>query len=120
MTPTAPPRIVYDDDCGFCRWAVDYADRHGEFELVRFSDVTPDQSARLPDRYENCVHLLTDDAVYSCGAATEEILARLDGVPRAGARAFRLLPESRRARVREPVYRWVADHRAWFGRLRSR
>ena len=116
----APPRLVYDDDCGFCTWCADYADRHGEFEVVGFSELTPDQRARLPADYETCAHLLTDDAVYSCGAATEEIMARLDGVPRAVARAFRLLPEGGRTRIREPFYRWAADRRDWWGKFLSR
>lgn len=116
----ATPRLVYDDDCGFCTWAARYADERGEFDLVGFSDLTPDQRARLPADFETCVHLLTDDAVYSCGEATEEVLSRLDGISRTAARAFRLLPERQRRRVREPLYRWIADHRDWFGRLRSR
>ena len=112
---TASPRIVYDDDCGFCTWAVEYADRRGTFDVVGFSNLSPDQRARLPDNYERCVHLLTDGRVYSCGAATEEILARLDAPIAFAARAFRHLPA--RERVREPLYRFVADRRSWFGRL---
>ncbi len=70
---TAPPRLVYDDDCGFCTWVAEYADDHGEFELVGFSDLTPDQRARLPANFEECAHLLTHERVYSCGAAMEEV-----------------------------------------------
>ncbi|WP_254766360.1 thiol-disulfide oxidoreductase DCC family protein [Salinilacihabitans rarus] len=113
-----PPRLVYDDDCGFCTWCAEFAARRGSFELVGFADLTPDQRARLPDDYEECAHLLTDDAVYSCGEAIEEATARLETPSRYPARAFRRLPGS--DRVREPLYRAAADRRALFGRLVSR
>jgi predicted DCC family thiol-disulfide oxidoreductase YuxK len=118
MAVRAPPRLVYDDGCGFCRWCAEYADTRGVFELVEFSDLTPDQRARLPDEYESCVHLLTDDRVFSCGAAVEEVLARLGPPERTAVRLFRLLPDH--DRLREPLYRAVADRRALFGRVRSR
>ncbi|WP_231185828.1 DCC1-like thiol-disulfide oxidoreductase family protein [Haladaptatus sp. DYF46] len=117
---TATPRLVYDDDCGFCTWVAEYADDHGDFELVGFSDLTPDQRARLPAGFEECAHLLTDERVYSCGAAMEEVIARLDDPSRHVVTLFRYLPESARARIREPVYRWNADRRAWWGKLLSR
>jgi hypothetical protein len=62
-----PPRVVYDDVCGFCTWCAEFAARHGDVEPVGFSELSADQLARLPDDYEDCAHLLTDDAVYSCG-----------------------------------------------------
>jgi len=110
-----PPRLVYDDECGFCTWAVEYALARGEFEPVGFSDLTPDQLARLPENYENCSHLLTDDAVYSCGAGAEEIVRRLESPTAMPARAFRRLPF--RGVVRERLYHLIADNRALFGRL---
>lgn len=115
---TQRPRLVYDDDCGFCTWCAEFAAERGSFELVGFSELTPDQRARLPDDYEECAHLLTDDGVYSCGEAIEETMVRLETPSRHAARAFRELPAS--DRVREPLYRTVADHRALFGRLASR
>lgn len=114
----APPRLVYDGGCGFCQWCAEYADARGVFELVEFDELTPDQRARLPADYANCVHLLTDDAVFSCGAAVEEVLARLGSPERTAVRLFRLLPD--REPLRESLYRTVADHRALFGRFRSR
>ncbi|MCO8242703.1 MULTISPECIES: DCC1-like thiol-disulfide oxidoreductase family protein [unclassified Haladaptatus] len=118
--PPSSPRLVYDDDCGFCTWVAEYADAHGEFELVGFADLTPDQRARLPPDFQSCAHLLTDERVYSCGAAMEETLARLDDPSRYAVAMFRYLPESTREQIREPVYRWGADHRAWWGKLLSR
>lgn len=113
-----PPRLVYDDDCGFCTWCAEYAAARGEFELVGFEELTPDQLSRLPDDYEACAHLLTAERVYSCGAAIEETLARVETPSRFLARAFRRLPGN--DTVRESLYREVADRRALFGRVASR
>ncbi|MFC7044193.1 thiol-disulfide oxidoreductase DCC family protein [Halobacteriaceae archaeon GCM10025711] len=109
------PVIVYDDVCGFCTWSARRAEAAGEFDLVGFSELTPALERRLPEDYERCAHLVTADRVYSCGAAAEEVLARMDPASRTAVAAFRLVPD--RERVREPLYRWVADHRDWFGRL---
>ncbi|ADJ13634.1 thiol-disulfide oxidoreductase DCC family protein [Halalkalicoccus jeotgali] len=111
----APPRLVYDDDCGFCTWCAQYADSRGVFELVGFSELSPDQRARLPEDYESCVHLLTDDAVHSCGRAVEEIGARLGPPERTLVKLFRMLPGYER--IREPAYRAAADRRVLWGRF---
>lgn len=113
----ATPRLVYDDDCGFCMWCVRWALRLGEFEPVGFSDLSPDQKARLPDDYENCMHLLTDDATYSCGEALAQAAERCGPVPRTVVRLARKLP--RWEAIREKGYRWVADRRAIWGRYAS-
>ncbi|WP_129114340.1 DCC1-like thiol-disulfide oxidoreductase family protein [Halegenticoccus tardaugens] len=114
----APPRLVYDDDCGFCAWSAALADRYGTFELVGFGELTPDQRARLPDGYESCVHLLTDDAVYSCGEATEQTLVRMGVAVRLLVSALRRVPGYPKAR--EAAYRWLADRRAIWGRFLGR
>lgn len=115
MTDEHPPRIVFDDMCGFCTWCVHFAQRHGEFEIVGFSELSPDQKARLPDDYETCVHLLTDDAVYDCGEAVEQALRRMS--PALDA-AFSVLDEvPGYASLRERVYRWAADRRDWWAKI---
>jgi predicted DCC family thiol-disulfide oxidoreductase YuxK len=113
----ATPRLVYDDECGFCMWCVRWLLRVGEFEPVGFADLTPDQKARLPDEYEDCMHLLTDDAVYSCGEGAERSLARCGRVGAALAWALRRIPFW--ARIRERGYRFVADRRSIWGRVFS-
>jgi len=111
----APPRLVYDDDCGMCTRAARYVARRAEVELVGFSALSPDQRACLPDDWEACAHLLTDDAVYSCGEAMVRAYELTAAPP------TRLLPLLRRlpgyARVRDRVYRFIAGHRDWFGRI---
>jgi len=42
------PRLVYDDDCGFCMYMIRWLLRFGEFDPVGFSELTPDQEARSP------------------------------------------------------------------------
>ena len=113
----ARPRIVYDDQCGFCTWSVEYAVARGEFEPVGFSELTSEQRARLPDAYEDCAHLLTDDAVYSCGAAAEKTLELME--PSSGYLfgALRRVPGY--DRVRERIYRGFAENRGTLGKYRS-
>ena len=111
--------LVYDDDCGFCtRWAEYFADRSG-IRTVGFSDLDPDLRDRLPEDYGNCSHLVTDDAVYSCGASVEQTVVRSE----VGSPARPLVDFLRQfedyARVRERLYRWGADNRDLLGRIFS-
>jgi len=115
MSEEYPPRLVFDDDCGFCTWCANFAARHGDVALVGFTELSPDQLARLPDDYENCAHLLTDDAVYSCGAAIERTLERDFPELRAVFAALRTVPGY--AALRERLYRAGADRRAMLGNV---
>jgi predicted DCC family thiol-disulfide oxidoreductase YuxK len=110
-----PPRVVYDDVCGFCTWCAEFAARHGDVEPVGFSELSADQLARLPDDYEDCAHLLTDDAVYSCGAGVERALEYDFPVLRYVFGALRAIPGY--ATAREKLYRWGADRRDWWGKF---
>jgi len=110
-----PPRLVFDDDCGFCTWCARFAERHGDVELVGFTELTPDQLARLPEDYERSAHLLTDDAVYSAGAAIERALAHDFPALKPAFAALRAVPGY--PSLRERLYRWGADNRALLGRI---
>ena len=107
--------LVYDDDCGFCTWWADYFARRSDLEAVVFAELTDEQRARLPEDFESCAHLLTDGEVYSCGAAAEEAFARADIPPgsRDLTRFFRQFDDYRR--LREKLYREVADRRDVLG-----
>jgi hypothetical protein len=111
----APPRLVYDDDCGFCTWCAALGERIADVEPVGFEELSPDQRARLPDDYGNCAHLLTDDAVYSCGEAVERTLCEAHPAVAAFFALLRRIPGYEDAR--EDLYRWGADRRAWWGRI---
>ena len=116
------PTLVYDDDCGFCTWWADYVDERTDLRIVGFSDL-PDYPAvrkRLPEYYEDCSHLVTEDRIYSCGASLEEALRRYDeGGPVDDALGF-LRNFRDYERVREWTYRHVADNRDTWGRVMSK
>jgi len=111
----ARPRLVYDDDCGFCTWCAAFARRHADVEPVGFGELSPDQRARLPEDYETCAHLLTDERVYSCGAAVERALGEINPVVGALFTALRRVPGY--PSLRERLYRWGADRRDWWGKI---
>ena len=111
------PTLVYDDDCGFCTWWADFFAERSDIPLVGFSELGdyPELRDRLPEDYEECSHLVTDDAVYSCGEAMEEAFLLTDDDGTKLVRVARELPGY--GRVRERAYRFFADHRNWFGPL---
>jgi predicted DCC family thiol-disulfide oxidoreductase YuxK len=112
--------LVYDDDCGFCTWSADWIVERSDLELVGFSELSPELLERLPDDYEECAHLVTDDAVYSCGESVEQALLRSEY-----ADEIRPLYEFARqfeeyADLRERAYRWGADNRDKLGKIVSK
>ncbi|PSP55855.1 DUF393 domain-containing protein [Halobacteriales archaeon QS_1_67_19] len=113
-----PPKLVYDDDCRFCAWSATFAVRRSDIVPVRLSEVQDDDAdsrltdaerARLPDDYAECAQLITDRAVYSCGAATEESLVRAGTLPAALIDVLREFRTYRR--LREASYHWLSDNR---------
>lgn len=112
--------LVYDDDCGFCTWWADYFARRTEIRLAGFADLTDDQRDRLPDDFESCAHLLTDEAVYSCGAAIEQCFARADIPPGSDDLARFLRQFEDYERLRERLYTEVADRRDLWGQFLSK
>ena len=113
------PRFVYDDDCGFCTWWAEFFAEHANLRLVGFSDIDGELLDRLPDEYEDCAHLVTDDELHSCGAAIEEALVISD-VGRPARPIFDVFNESDAyADLRERTYREVADRRALWGQYLS-
>lgn len=115
------PVLVFDDDCGFCSWWARYFRRHSDVPLVGFSDLEeyPDVQGRLPADYESCSHLVTEAAVYSCGASIEEALLRSDVCPWLSGPVGFLRHFQDYNRLREWGYRFVADRRDLFGRVLS-
>lgn len=112
-----PPQLIYDDECGFCTWAVAYLIARGDFEPIGFSSLTSDQRDKLPDNYRQCAHVLTDETVLSCGKAMIASAAHLDTPIGYIARAIVRLPGHEY--IVETVYRLISTNRHLFGRLRS-
>lgn len=129
MTPKAI--VIYDDDCGFCRWALALLLREDRAAALRplplgtaeadylLHDLAPEERAASwhlvidPPPVPGAEQLSFDapPARFSAGAAFAPALSFL---PR-GRRWSRLV-----ARIPGPTergYRWVADHRRLLGRL---
>ncbi|CAI48378.1 DUF393 family protein [Natronomonas pharaonis DSM 2160] len=112
--------FVYDDDCGFCKWWADFFAQRTDLAMVGFDELSEAQLERLPDDYEDCSHLLTDAAVYSCGAAIEQALAEAD-IPPGSEEVFGFLRTFEDyERFRERAYREVADRRGLWGQFVSK
>lgn len=112
--------FVYDEECGFCTWLAGYFGERTDLELVSFAELTDEQRERLPEGFRECAHLVTDDAVYSCGAAVEQALARAD-VPPGSGELFEFLGQFRDyERFRERAYHGLAEQRGLLGQFLSR
>jgi len=113
------PILVYDDDCGFCTWSANAVAERSDVRLVGFSELDDDLLERLPDDYEECAHLVTDEEVYSCGESIEEALLHSEVAPglRPALDFVRQFDEY--DRLRERGYRFVADNRDLFGKIVS-
>jgi predicted DCC family thiol-disulfide oxidoreductase YuxK len=111
--------VLYDGDCGFCRWSVNWALRR---DRDRRLTATPIQSTTgefllgdlKPDERLREVHVINDDGSRSSGgAAVKEVLTALP-TSRALARVVSVSP-----RMTQLGYRFVARNRSLFGRLAS-
>jgi predicted DCC family thiol-disulfide oxidoreductase YuxK len=112
-----PAVLLYDSDCGFCRWAVSKIlswDRHHRLRPVAIQSA--EGKELLPNMTEAerlaSWHLVTrDDGVYSAGRAAPHLFRLLPGGrPLAGIAAT--FPSTT-----ERMYRWVSDHRETLARL---
>jgi predicted DCC family thiol-disulfide oxidoreductase YuxK len=113
-----PAPILYDADCGFCRWSLSRFlawDRHGRLRPVALQD--PDADALLPDMSEEqrmgSWHLVVDGRVYSAGAAFPPLFRLLPG-----GRPFAALTAAFPGTT-ERLYRWVSRNRDRLGRRLS-
>lgn len=109
--------VLYDSDCGFCRWSLAQVlalDRDRRLRPVAIG--SPEAAELLADMPEHereaSWHLISPDGHRaSAGAAAPPLLRLLRGgdVPAAALAAAPNLTER--------AYGFVADHRSWFGRL---
>ncbi|MHC3378113.1 thiol-disulfide oxidoreductase DCC family protein [Haloarcula sp. H-GB5] len=112
--------LVYDDDCGFCTWWADFIGERSDLAIVGFTELDADLLARLPDDYESCSHLVTEDTVYSCGESIETALTHTElGKPARPLVSF-LRQFEDYERFREQAYRRVADNRSKWGKVMSK
>jgi predicted DCC family thiol-disulfide oxidoreductase YuxK len=110
--------ILYDTDCGFCRWSTERIlawDRNGRLRPVALQDPEADELLRgMPEERKMATwHLVTADGeVYSGGDAVPELLRLLPGgtplaslaaaAPGLTDRAYELV-----SRHRDRLARWL-------------
>jgi predicted DCC family thiol-disulfide oxidoreductase YuxK len=108
--------VLYDDDCGFCRWCLAKLlawDRRRTLRPIPLQDPEAGKLlAGMPEAERMASwHLVADGEVRSGGAALAPLLRRLPGGDPLAALAERL------PRAVAGGYRFVANHRTAFGRF---
>ena len=108
--------ILYDADCGFCRWSLAQVlrlDRHGCLRPVALESPEVDSLlAGMPHEERKASwHLVVDGQVHSGGAAFEPLLRLVAG----GGLLARLA--SAFPKLSDVAYRSVARRRSLLGRL---
>jgi predicted DCC family thiol-disulfide oxidoreductase YuxK len=109
--------VLYDRDCGFCRWTVAWALRRDRAGVLEVAPIQSDTGTRLLADMDPAERLRSAHAVHadgrrsSAGAAMRDVLEALPATRRLG----RLAALSDRAT--ELAYRFVANNRSMAGRL---
>jgi predicted DCC family thiol-disulfide oxidoreductase YuxK len=116
VSASAQRVVLYDDDCGFCKWSLNKVltwDRRRTLRPVAIqSDEGQHLLASIPEaeRLDSFHLVLPDGEVRSAGDAAAPLVAELPGGTPLAA-LFRTLPAPT-----ERVYRLVADNRSWISR----
>ena len=108
--------VLYDRDCGFCRWSLDKILAWDRNRVLRPVAIQSEEGQRLlasvpAGRRLDSWHLVADGKVSSAGAAAPPLFELLPG-GRPLAAVLRAFPG-----LTERAYRWVADHRSLLVRL---
>ena len=108
--------VLYDRDCGFCKWALDKILAWDRRRRLRPVAIQSDEGQRLlvdvaPERRLDSWHLVAVGQVKSAGAAAPDLFRELPG-GRPLAAILRAFP-----RLTERAYRWVAGHRDLLARI---
>jgi len=116
-TPRATHVVLYDGDCGFCKWSLDKIllwDRGGSLRPVAIQSREGDEllASIEPARRLDSWHLVEPGGRVSSAGAAAEPLARLLPAGRPLAVMFHSFP-----RFTDRAYRWVAAHRNELARL---
>jgi predicted DCC family thiol-disulfide oxidoreductase YuxK len=109
--------VLYDDDCGFCRWTVAWALARDCRRVLTPAAILSDKGTRLlgditPAAREASMHVVhADGRRESGGAALRAVLVALPST-RVAARLAGVFP-----RATDALYAFVARHRTRFARL---
>jgi predicted DCC family thiol-disulfide oxidoreductase YuxK len=109
--------VLYDEDCGFCKWSLQKILRWDRAGRLRPVAIQSDEGQRLlapvdPDARLDSWHLVADDGELFSGGAAAEPLARTLPGGRPLAALFHAFPA-----LTERAYRYVARHRDRWVRL---
>ena len=117
MTADRQSVVLYDQDCGFCKWSLDKILAWDRARRLRAVPIQSEEGERLLARVDPTVrldswHLVsTDGELFSAGAVAEP-LARILPWGRPLAVVFGAFPG-----LTEGMYRCVAGHRNRWARL---
>jgi len=111
------PLLVYDDDCGFCTYWVEYVANRSPLDVVGFSEMSDAVHERLPEDYERGAHLLTGEKIYSFGESMEEAFLRTETGSSLAPVVDFLREYDEYVQLRESTYRWVSENRNLLGRI---
>jgi predicted DCC family thiol-disulfide oxidoreductase YuxK len=124
MIPTDMDRdatwaVLYDADCGFCRWSLGRLlalDRGHNLRPVALDTPAADHllADLTPEQRASSWHLIAPDGRRESGGTAAVPLLRLLPGGRAPAAVLARVP-----RLTERTYRWIAAHRSLFSRLIS-
>jgi len=109
--------VLYDEDCGFCKWSLDKILAWDRAQRLRPVPIQSEEGSQLlapipPGARLDSWHLVRPDGrLFSAGGAAAP-LARLLPGGRPLAAAFTAFP-----RTTERAYRFTANHRDWLARL---
>jgi predicted DCC family thiol-disulfide oxidoreductase YuxK len=109
--------VVYDRDCGFCKWSLDKILAWDRSKRLRAVSIQSEEGERLLARVDPEVrldswHLVSSDGKLFSAGAVAEPLARLLPWGRLLAVVFGAFPG-----LTEAAYRYVAGHRDRWARL---
>lgn len=109
--------LLYDDDCGFCRWALDrilFWDRRGVLEPMPLQSLQAAELLRDVDPAQRMAswHLVLEDGTVHSGGQAVAPLAKI--LPRGAPAA---LVAKRFPGAMNALYEWVAENRSRFAKL---
>ena len=113
----AAAAVLYDDECGFCKWSLDKILAWDRDEVLRPVAIQSVEGAELlsaipeSERLRSWHLVLRSGELRSAGAAAAPLVAMLPGGRLLGS-LFRRFP-----RITDRTYRYLADHRNRFARL---
>jgi predicted DCC family thiol-disulfide oxidoreductase YuxK len=110
-----PTTVLYDEDCGFCRWTADELRTWDRRRRLAFASIQSARGQALldaipPDQRLRSAHVVTAAGrLRSGGAAVAPVLRELPG-----GRPLALVAETF-PRTTDRAYRWAASRRTWLG-----